>query len=55
MVTQGELFTWFLDLMTEWADPDERELMWIGKRAMLKAVNYTTKAGENITVSDCFY
>eukprot|EP00042_Codosiga_hollandica_P019315 m.59418 g.59418 ORF g.59418 m.59418 type:complete len:517 (-) comp49239_c0_seq4:61-1611(-) len=52
---EGELFTWFLDLMTEWQNPEERELMWIGKRSMLQAVNYTTHSGENITVQRGFW
>ena len=49
------MFTWFLDLMTQWSSPQERELMWIGKRAMLQAVNYTTADGANITVQRGFW
>ena len=52
---EGELFTWFLDLMTVWESEEERDLMWIEKRAMLQAVNYTTEAGRNITVQRGFW
>jgi hypothetical protein len=50
LMHSGELFTWFMDLYCTWDSPAEREEPWMAKRAMLKAVNYTTSTGRNITV-----
>lgn len=45
---EGETLTVLLDLLTPWPDPAERELLWVVKRPMLQAVNYTgpTPAGK---------
>lgn len=38
---EGETLTALLDLLAPWPEPAERELLWIVKRPMLQAVNYT--------------
>ncbi len=50
MHTQGELFTWILDLFGVWESDSDREELWITKRALLQAVNYTLLSGDAITV-----
>jgi len=42
---EGEMFAFFLDLFGKWPDPNEREKVWVYKRAKLQAVNYTTPEG----------
>jgi len=42
---EGELFAFFLDLFGQWPNENEKEEVWIKKRAKLQAVNYTTPEG----------
>lgn len=57
---EGELMVVFMDLIADWSGyPDngarEKELMWSVKQGNVKAVNYTTKTGEVITVQQGFW
>eukprot|EP01125_Pyxidicula_operculata_P018068 TRINITY_DN6399_c0_g1_i2.p1 TRINITY_DN6399_c0_g1~~TRINITY_DN6399_c0_g1_i2.p1 ORF type:complete len:425 (+),score=83.98 TRINITY_DN6399_c0_g1_i2:389-1663(+) len=51
---EGELFAFFLDLYGEWPNPNEREQVWINKRAKLQSVDLSTPSGP-ITVQRGFW
>ena len=55
MISAGELFTWFMDLFTQWPSPQAREMPWIAKRSMLKSADYTTTRGDVIRVQRGFW
>jgi hypothetical protein len=42
---EGELFAFFLDLFGQWPDQNEKQKVWVLKRAKLQAVNFTTPLG----------
>lgn len=49
---EGELFVWFMDLFCTWDDPEERDQMWILKRAKFVKVEYDTTSNGTISVQE---
>eukprot|EP01012_Entosiphon_sulcatum_P042783 TRINITY_DN5687_c0_g1_i1.p1 TRINITY_DN5687_c0_g1~~TRINITY_DN5687_c0_g1_i1.p1 ORF type:complete len:527 (-),score=79.40 TRINITY_DN5687_c0_g1_i1:42-1601(-) len=47
---EGELFTVFIDLFGQWAGDDERNQLWVAKRAKFQKAEYQLPDGSSITV-----
>lgn len=52
---EGELFAVFIYLYSQWNNQTERDMIWVQKRAMLQAANFTTANGQTITVQKGFW